>query len=301
MSSLYCAYRFLSHSRDYGKIGHGVGGAASINTLCDYVAGMLNASLTGPHIKIDRAKKHVADLRADIEAFHRRQPYQIVMADEPESGDQVYRVKIREPIPPKWSGILGDIFHNLRSALDQVACQLVIANNSEIERSTEFPIIGTPGNFEIVLGRKLNGASAKAKSLVRRLKPYKGGREPFWVIHAMDVLDKHRGIIPAGAAHRNIIITMRMPIPNSNNVIRSSFGLTPADRAYPLKDGTEVFRVKAGGRVSFGEFHDAPQFTFEAAFGEGQVVEGQPIFPTVEQLVQFTERVIEIFERWIIR
>ena len=30
---------------------------------------MLNASLTGPHIKIDRAKKHVADLRADIEAF----------------------------------------------------------------------------------------------------------------------------------------------------------------------------------------------------------------------------------------
>ena len=59
--------------------------------------------------------------------------------------------------------------------------------------------------------------------------------------------------------------------------------------------------MKAGGRVSFAEFHDAPQFTFEAAFGEGQVVEGQPIFPTVDELVQSTERVIEIFERWIIR
>jgi hypothetical protein len=199
------------------------------------------------------------------------------------------------------AAILGDIFHNLRCALDQVACQLVLTNNSQIQRSTEFPIIGTPEIFEIALGRKLTGASSKAKSLVRRLKPYKGGREPFWVIHEMDRLDKHRGIIPAGAAHRNIIITMRMPIPNSNNVIRSSFGLTPADRAYPLKDGTEVFRVKAGGRVSFAEFHDEPQFTFEAAFGEGQVVEGQPIFPTVDELVQFTERVIEIFERWIIR
>jgi hypothetical protein len=37
------------------------------------------------------------------------------------------------------------------------------------------------------------------------------------------------------------------------------------------------------------------QFAFEVAFGEGEVVQGEPVFPTLSQLGQFIEGFVELF------
>ena len=48
-----------------------------------------------------------------------------------------------------------------------------------------------------------------------------------------------------------------------------------------------------------GETH--AQFAFEVAFGEGQVGDGEPLMPNLKLLINFTERVVDIFHRHIFR
>src|SRR5688572_1441682 len=84
--------------------------------------------LAGAYIKIERAKEHVQDLETEITAFLGREPYRIVRQDDANTGEQTYRVLVSEDGPLRWGAIIGDVIHNLRTALDHLACQLVLAN-----------------------------------------------------------------------------------------------------------------------------------------------------------------------------
>ena len=70
---------------------------------------------------------------------------------------------------------------------------------------------------------------------------------------------------------------------------------TPVPR-FPLEDGAEIYRVPARGRDDvMTQMHMYPDFVFEVAFGEGEVVKGEPLFPTLHQLAQFVEDFIKRF------
>ena len=72
-----------------------------------------------------------------------------------------------------------------------------------------------------------------------------------------------------------------------------AFPRCPEDRQFPLKDGAEVFRVAAAARGSDMDMN--PQFIFEVAFGEGEVVKGKPLIETLHELAQFVESFITLF------
>jgi hypothetical protein len=255
--------------------------------------------LAGPRIKIERAKRHIRDLEAEIAAFHGRGPYEIVAYDDAKTGDKIFRVKIREPVPTCLSGAIGDVVHNLRAALDQLAWQLVIANRKQPRRRTGFPVADSVEEFESDAAGKIKGVSARAYRFIRRLKPYKGGREFFWTIHELDRLDKHQSIIPVGAAYTHVTIKLLMAVPWDDAPLASPpISLRPKDRCYPLKDGTTLYVIKAAARQP--PIDENPQFTFDVAFGEGQIVDGEPVVPALQQLTELVERVIAITERRVL-
>ena len=41
--------------------------------------------------------------------------------------------------------------------------------------------------------------------------------------------------------------------------------------------------------------HMNPEFVFEVTFGEVEVVKGEPIIPTLDELIQFVEGFIKLF------
>ncbi len=43
------------------------------------------------------------------------------------------------------------------------------------------------------------------------------------------------------------------------------------------------------------QMHMNPQFVFEVAFGEGEVVKGEPLIPTLYQIIQFVEGFVKLF------
>jgi hypothetical protein len=100
--------------------------------------------LVGIRAKIERAKEHIRDLNAEWQAFRATDSYGIRVDLDPQTGERVYRFEIRQQISIDIATIIGDAVHNLRSALDHLACQLVEANGRTATNRTAYPIRDTP-------------------------------------------------------------------------------------------------------------------------------------------------------------
>lgn len=256
-------------------------------------------SAAGVYIKIERAKSHIRELTEAIAAFLESDPYALVVQEEPETGDLVYRLRVLRETPPEWGAILGDATHNLRSALDLLASELVLVGGGKLTDQTGFPIARDVHALKSMLPAKMGGAPPAAIRLIRAMNPYHGGNEALWRLHRLDIMDKHRLLLAVGSAHRNIILDgARLlaaafkddPTFHLHPEMSLPFALRPANRQWPLQDGAVVYRVMAAAR-HVGD-HEAPQFTFEIAFGEGDVVKGEEILGTLQGLVVAVEDVV---------
>jgi len=99
-------------------------------------------------------------------------------------------------MPEMVPAILGDIVHNLRSSLDLMASQMAAQNN----RSTSgvyFPFAENSVSLNEMIKRKNFDRCGKAVvDLLRTFQPYKNGNVQLRAIHDMDIIDKHKGLIP---------------------------------------------------------------------------------------------------------
>jgi hypothetical protein len=183
----------------------------------------------------------------------------------------------------------------LRAALDLLACALIRANGSQIKRRNGFPIAGTKKLFESDAAKKTDGVSEATKRFIHRLKPYKSGCSALWQIHELDVIDKHKIIVPATSAYRHFILKPEMTVPWQEEPIDvPSINIRPkANRRYPVKNGDILLRVEAGTEEDKTEY----QFAFEMAFGKTQIADGEPVIPTLQQYGQLVERIVGIAER----
>jgi hypothetical protein len=111
----------------------------------------------------------------------------------------------RDPI----SVLIGDVLHNMRSALDHLAYALADAYTNplteDISSRSEFPIFGDEDR-KGRLGRgatlfqsgvaKIQGWNPAAKTAVEGLQPYKRGNDfredPLWALQELDRISKHR-------------------------------------------------------------------------------------------------------------
>lgn len=253
-----------------------------------------NHALFGAILKIDRANRHVHEIESEIRAFKNRNPFGLYCEEEPGSGDLVYKISIKEDVPILLSAPIGDCIHNLRAAFDIVACQIVTLGNGRVSSQTQFPIFSSSKKFRSKVGRNLQGASQAAISVVERLQPYQGEHnQALWAIHRLDILDKHRMIIPVGAAHSalGIDVSKTMSGLMGQKVNFPVVSLRPEDRQFPLKDGAVVFRVRGAARNGMVDDEDH-QITIDVAFGEKQIVDGEPVVPTLRQLIQFTSAAV---------
>lgn len=178
--------------------------------------------LDGPRLKVRRAESEIQALREAENVFRKNSDYRVVMAEvNPKTGNDVYRVRISSPPPSlEWGIHVGEIAHNLRSALDGLVYQLALLRTDTPATNTQFPIflVGRTKrrkngriipHFEAMRGKRGkksmelgNGRSMirqllpKHQALIERLQPYKRGRGdrncPLWWLHEVNNADKHR-------------------------------------------------------------------------------------------------------------
>lgn len=150
--------------------------------------------MTGPLRRINRAKEHLDVLNSEIAAFIASRPYRCSIKIDPQDGKYVLFPYLREPFPPAWGLLVGEVAHGLRSALDNIAWAIAIKPTKE----TVFPIY-----FEDTSGfkNKLKQLREGFRTDVKAAQPYNApnGEErshPLWVLSIVDNIDKHRVIVP---------------------------------------------------------------------------------------------------------
>src|SRR5258708_16555502 len=97
-------------------------------------------------LKIKSAEKHIEDLEIAIQRFIGSKPYKIGAKPHPVVAIEHTTLFIEEvkPVPNDIALILGNAIHNLRSALDHLAWQLVEAGGGTPIKKTPFSLFETP-------------------------------------------------------------------------------------------------------------------------------------------------------------
>jgi hypothetical protein len=250
----------------------------------------LMASLSGCRAKTERAKQHLRDLYGAYQGFIQLNPYGIVLDHDPDTGERVWRARVSHNPPLAWAPTIGDIVHNLRAALDYLAWELVIAGGGTPDKHTQFPVRytpeKTPGEHKTAIEGQVEGAGADAVTLIDRIQPYRSSepeRHPLYVLHTLDIRDKHQLLLVVGAALTNNEVGIGEGYIES--MVIGGGGIES-----PLKDGTELLRLSAGSNV---DVHG--QYTFEVAFKKDGPGEGEPVIPTLNQLVGFVDETLTLF------
>ena len=130
-------------------------------------------------LKLARAQAHLEALKAEVSAYWEREPCGLRPDLDCKGGTYSLRIEIRESTPVGWSVIVGDFVHNLRSALDHMACQLARIENpaANIDR-TQFPIFvkePTHGKALATWERYTAGMGHRVIEEIRKMQPYNAG------------------------------------------------------------------------------------------------------------------------------
>ena len=151
----------------------------------------MGGSLDSVTLKLVRAEQHLEAIFEVLAGF-RYGDCEIVPEEDSETNLGLLRVRL--PAPPQMLvAIIGDFLFNVRSALDYLIWQLVLANGETPTRSNSFPITGNPAEFGDAIKRKrLRGLTEKARTLVESFQPYNGGNEPLETLNRFHNVDEHQ-------------------------------------------------------------------------------------------------------------
>lgn len=187
----------------------------------------------GPRLKVDWARRHIRAIDDVLRTFLETQPFKLFVIPDG------IAMEVTQELPAEVALLIGDAVHNMRSALDLLACDLVRLNNKSANK-VHFPFSHNALELDEQIKKKnFHRAGKDAVDLLKTMKPYTGGNALLRGIHDLDILDKHQLIVPIfnTAMVRSMTITAngsRMVIEDSHFIgERFSFGLPPNARVEP--------------------------------------------------------------------
>lgn len=148
--------------------------------------------------KIVRAKHQLRDLEARFEKTVTSQPIhlseRLVMRPGENIGDYTFVIEAVAGPKREWGVLIGELVHNLRSALDHAVYAAATAPNG----NTAFPVVTDTAKWEGAAAAKLHSVPQVAFEIVRKAQPFYGAGDNDPAGHPLAILnrlwnhDKHR-------------------------------------------------------------------------------------------------------------
>jgi hypothetical protein len=232
--------------------GHGRGGgreprdSGSLLLYCVVLTPFVErlTMFSGAKQKIERAEHHMSDLAEQFRAFVARRPHRFFIQPDAEVGTMSIGVRFLEKPPSTLPLMIGDAIHNLRSALDHAAWELVGMDGGKQDRHLRFPTGDDRVSFEASCSG-VRTPSQWVKDAIKSTEAFAGGAgDDLYQLNRLDNTDKHRAIV---------------------STVRAT-GHPPFKITSP--DGRVMTRFK--GNVFVGE---APEFVQFGRVGPGLMVE----------------------------
>ena len=197
-------------------------------------------------LKIIWSKKHLDTLDSEIEQWRSgsRNPFRLQRIRDGVPLTE-FRAKVRfDPtIPDSIPLLIGDAVHNLRSALDHLACALVNTKGPSTYEAgrtrIEFPIFADQVKFKSNGASKIRKMDTEARKEIEAVQPYHAGDNArsgrLWILHQLDIIDKHRQITIMGGRY-SLPASFQPKTPSGEEIVVDG-------RIYvPFKDG-DIIRL----------------------------------------------------------
>ena len=99
----------------------------------------MNTDRRSWHLKVERADRHLEEIKSAMADYASKQPFRAVRARQPKDQRHIwlYRLEMTEEPDPMIPVIIGECLYDLRSALDHLAVAMVPRNRRS---SAAFPI-----------------------------------------------------------------------------------------------------------------------------------------------------------------
>jgi hypothetical protein len=256
-------------------------------------------------LKIERAKKHILDLNSEVVAFFATNPYEVGTKRDPETRKLIYYVSRVTAVPTAVSIIAGDVFQNLRSALDHLAQHLWLVGTGNANASWEpiFVIERDAAKYQSALPRRVKGMRQSAINVLKSIEPYKGGKgHDLFVLHTLNNIDKHRLLVAVGSSYRSFDVgahmagLMQRSFPGRFQAMESmNLFIRPADALCPLKVGDKLLIDSADAEVN-----EKMNFRFDVAFNEPEIGESKPVLEAVQQLTDLVSGIVTRFRPYLL-
>ncbi|MGD0855414.1 MAG: hypothetical protein ABSA18_06375 [Dehalococcoidia bacterium] len=152
-------------------------------------------------MKIERAAEHIHSLDEVLCLWRNSKPFTCRGQPYPNQPAYVYTIEMLD-IPGYWGVVVGDVLHNLHSALDNIVWQLALINHARPYSRTAFPIWNmNSASARADINRLLQHVPNDARQVIESLQPYIAPNptfHPLWVLHELSDCDKHRIITLSG-------------------------------------------------------------------------------------------------------
>ena len=250
-------------------------------------------AFNGPKLKITRARAHIEELTKAISNFSKSNPYHFITEKDDDPAFSVIKLKNGNTLPAVISMIIGDAVHNLRSALDHLACELIITKEGQSAlqslKGVYFPIAEDVAKFkkQIKDQKGIKRAGPDVVNAVRDLKPYFPDNNGLFTLHNLDIFDKHRLIIPIAEA----------TVSSNHTIIDGS-----------STGGTFTFLISSDQHVDFNkvlwrgpsesfEFRGTfPPISLDVALHPSMGLPGWRVTPWLSSLANYVEDVVKAFD-----
>jgi len=166
----------------------------------------------GARTKIDRAREQTQTLQAEFQTFIDSKPYAVPQILDEKTRRKTATYKITESFPLRWSAMIGEILHDLRSALDNTIYEMTCIEQGGPLKQTEFPVFDDESEYDRMTKKgdpapgsgvfKIRGINNRAKALFRLLQPFEfkktypspNDQHILGLLHELNIVDKHRTI-----------------------------------------------------------------------------------------------------------
>lgn len=257
--------------------------------------------LDGCRAKIERANENIKNLEAEIAAFVDPSNQSVVSHVDPDAKRCDF-VALGQEVPLRFSILIGEIIHHLRSSLDHLVWALVLKRHKTPTFRVQFPACLTAKEFKAAKDRGIiNGISRSAQAIIERLQPYNTANwratvsdQPLRIVHDLDIADKHKLLTVAVSATY---------IPNKLQ-FSGNMADTQIERIIPDKWADRLLRADPNGTniltIEFIKMHPdlkvKADFTFQVAFEQFGTREIEPVISGLSHLHNAVVKTIKQFE-----
>lgn len=246
--------------------------------------GQSRLSALSPRLKIERAEKHILELNIIAEGLSDSDSYSLSVEFHAGKNHLRFTVNENKVISGEASVVIGDAIHNLRSTLDILYQQTLIRFGETPNKRTTFPIRDSRKELETALSEPKNKVPLDICNLIRDgVRPYPNGNYAIWALHHLDILDKHRFIIPivAMSAYRDLRIE------NDQHV---SF---PGNCHFITDSPSRLFPIELEGNLTV---IDKGHISAQMLFPPDVPCAGQRLVPVINKFKESVSWVVEAFE-----